>query len=137
MKILLDENITPMAKSTLIKYGHDVIHIRDIFEAGLSDDSVFAFALKEKRAVITINGKDFIVYIPPVKPNSKYYGLIWFRNFSVTKKNCEQVMDTIGQYFEYKESIVDKYYSVKKNNEVYKITQRYPQEQNVLMIRKA
>lgn len=128
MRILLDENITPMAKTTLSNYGHDVIHILDKFDAGLSDEKVFEFALKDRRAIITINGKDFVVYIPPQAPAVKHYGLIWFRSFQVTRKNCEHIMNIIGQYFEDKESIINSYYTVRKNGEAYEIALRYPKE---------
>lgn len=131
MRILLDENITPLAKKTLSNYGHDVIHILDKFDAGLSDDEVFAFALNDKRAIITINGKDFVVYIPPQAPDVKHYGLIWFRSFQVTRKNCEHIMNIIGQYFETKESIINSYYAVRKNGEAYEIALRYPKEKVV------
>lgn len=40
MKVLLDENITPKSISVLEKYGHDVIHVLDRFDAGKSDEGV-------------------------------------------------------------------------------------------------
>lgn len=65
MKILLDENITQKSILVLEKYGHDVIHVLDRFSAGRSDEEVFQLALQEQRAMITLNGKDFIIFIPP------------------------------------------------------------------------
>lgn len=65
MKILLDENITRKSISVLERYGHDVIHVRDRFSPGRSDNEFFQLALQEKRGLITLNGKDFIIFIPP------------------------------------------------------------------------
>ena len=61
MKVLLDENITQKSIPILEKYGHDVIHVLDRFNAGKSDEDVFQLALKEQRALITLNGKDLTV----------------------------------------------------------------------------
>lgn len=75
MKILLDENITQKSISVLEKYGHDVIHVLDRFDAGRNDEDVFWLAMKEKRALITLNGKDFVVFIPPRTETALHYGL--------------------------------------------------------------
>ena len=92
MKILLDENITQKSIPVLEKYGHDVIHVLDRFSAGKSDDEVFQLALQEKRALITLNGKDFIIFIPPLTELTLHYVLIWLRGFQVTNKSYESVM---------------------------------------------
>lgn len=56
MKILLDENITHKSIAVLEKYGHDVIHVLNRFEAGKSDKDVFQLALEEQRALIKDKG---------------------------------------------------------------------------------
>ena len=66
MKVLPDVNITQKSISVLERYGHDVIHVLQRFDAGRNDEDVFRLALQEKRALITLNGKDFIVFIPPI-----------------------------------------------------------------------
>lgn len=115
MKVLLDENITQKAIPVLEKYGHDVIHVLDRFQAGKSDKEVFKLALNEQRALITLNGKDFIVLIPPRTDLDLHYGLIWLRGFQVTKKTYEDVMNVIGLFLKNKgESIKNTYYMVKK-----------------------
>lgn len=127
MKVLLDENITAKSISVLEKYGHDVIHVLDRFDAGKSDESVFSLALEEKRALITLNGKDFVVLIPPRAELKWHYGLIWLRGFHVTKKTYESVMDVIGLFLKGKgDSIANTYYAVKKKGDSYEIFQRYP-----------
>ncbi len=87
MKVLLDENITQKPIPVLEKYGHDVIHVLNRFRAGESDEDVFRLALKEKRALITLNGKDFVILIPPRAELELHYGLIWLRGFQVTNSN--------------------------------------------------
>ena len=96
MKVLLDENITTKSVPVLEKYGHDVVHVLHRFEAGRSDEDVFQLALQEERALITLNGKDFVVFIPPRTEHTLHYGLIWLRGFLVTNKSYESVMDTIS-----------------------------------------
>ncbi|GFI37751.1 hypothetical protein IMSAGC015_01939 [Lachnospiraceae bacterium] len=75
MKVLLDENITPKSISVLEKYGHDVIHVLDRFDAGKSDEGVLGLALEEKRALITLNEKDFVVLIPPKTEMALWFDL--------------------------------------------------------------
>ena len=127
MKVLLDENITQKSISVLEKYGHDVIHVLDRLDAGKSDENVFSLALKEKRTLITLNGKDFVVLIPPRAELKWHYGLIWLRGFHVTKKTYESCMDVIGLFLKSKgDSMANTYYAVKKKGDSYEIVQRYP-----------
>lgn len=127
MKILLDENITQKSILVLEKYGHDVIHVLDRFQAGKSDEDVFKLALKEQRVLITLNGKDFIILIPPVRELTLHYGLIWLRGFQVTNKNYESVMDVIGEFLKNKgNSIVNTYYTMRKKENSYELIQRFP-----------
>lgn len=127
MKILLDENITRKSISVLERYGHDVIHVRDRFSPGRSDHEVFQLALQEKRGLITLNGKDFIIFIPPQTELALHYGLIWLRGFQVTKKSYEDVMELIGSFLWRKGgNIENRYYAMKKKGDTYEIVQRYP-----------
>lgn len=126
MKLLLDENITVRAKKVLEEYGHDVIHILERCNPGESDEGVFALATEEKRALITLNGKHFIILIPPMKDVSKHYGLIWLRGFQVTKQNYEKVMGVIGHFLATRDNIEDLYYAVRQKDNSFEVAQRYP-----------
>lgn len=127
MKILLDENITRKSIAILEKYGHDVIHVLDRFDAGRNDKDVFQLALKEQRALITLNGKDFVVFIPPRTDLTLHYGLIWLRGFQVTNKSCREVMSTIGDFLKEKgDFIKNTYYAMKKRGDSYEMIQRFP-----------
>ncbi len=127
MKVLLDENITTKSVPVLEKYGHDVIHVLHRFEAGRSDEDVFQLALQEERALITLNGKNFVVFIPPRTERTLHYGLIWLRGFLVTNKSYENVMDTIGFFLKNKgDSIKNTYYNMRKKGDSYELIQRFP-----------
>lgn len=134
MKVLLDENITQKSIPVLEKYGHDVIHVLNRFEAGKRDEDVFALALKEQRALITLNGKDFVVFIPPRTKLALHYGLIWLRGFQVTNKSYEGVMEIIGAFLNNKgDSIKNTYYAMKKKDDSYEIVQRFPKTTKMLV----
>lgn len=128
MKILLDENIMPKSKIILEQYGHDVIHVLDRFCAGKTDNQVFQLAVNEKRALVTLNGKDFIVFIPPLTNIEKHYGLVWLRGFQVTNKTYIKIMEVIGDFLKNKGDIIENtYYAVRKKADSYEVIQRYPQ----------
>lgn len=127
MKVLLDENITQKSVIVLKKYGHDVIHVLDRLNPGESDEDVFQLALREKRALVTLNGKDFIVFIPPQTDLVLHYGLIWLRGFQVTNKSYERIMDIIGDFLKSKgDNIANTYYAMKRREDSYEIVQRFP-----------
>ena len=41
-------------------FGHNILTVQEAENTGLSDESVLAFATSQKRAVITLNRRDFI-----------------------------------------------------------------------------
>ncbi len=68
---------------------------------------------RKKRALITLNGKDFVFMILPRTELQLHYGLIWLRGFQVTKKIYESVMDVIGLFLKRKGvSIANTYYGM-------------------------
>lgn len=134
MKVLLDENITQKSIKILEKYGHNVIHVLDRLEPGKSDDDVFALALLEKRALITLNGKHFIVFIPPQTDLVLHYGLVWLRGFQVTNKSYEEIMNMLGEFLLNKgNDIANTYYAMKRKENSYEIIQRFPKSSKMLV----
>lgn len=134
MKVLLDENITQKSINILEKYGHNVIHVLDRFDAGESDEDVFGLALREKRALITLNGKHFIVFIPPQTNLVQHYGLIWLKGFQVTNKSYEEIMNMIGEFLLNKgNDIANTYYAMKRKENSYEIIQRFPKSLKMLV----
>ena len=61
MKLLLDENLSPLVALTLAKEdGIDACHVRDRAMLGWEDPEVFERAFKEDRIVVTCNVEDFL-----------------------------------------------------------------------------
>ena len=108
-------------------YGHDVIHVLDRFNPGENDENVFRLALKEHRTLITLNGKHFIIFIPPMAELNLHYGLIWLRGFQVTNKSYKNIMSVIGEFLGNKGGFIkNTYYMVKKKGDTYEVSRRYP-----------
>lgn len=63
MRWLLDEMLPPAACRELAKLGHDAVSVRDVGLAGLEDDCVFDFAVRERRIVVTENFADYAALI--------------------------------------------------------------------------
>ncbi len=61
-RLYSNENFPLPAVEELRKLGYDVLTIQETGKAGeaLSDESVLAFSIKKKRAILTINRKHFI-----------------------------------------------------------------------------
>ena len=61
MKLLLDENLSPMVAVALAKEdGVDACHVRDRALLGYGDPEVFQRAFEEDRIVVTSNVNDFV-----------------------------------------------------------------------------
>lgn len=61
-RLYADENFARSAVETLRELGHDVVtpYERGYANQSIADDAVLAFAVSERRAVLTFNRKDFI-----------------------------------------------------------------------------
>ncbi len=53
MRLLLDENLSPLLVDFLAAAGHDVVHVRDLGMAGARDEVVLATAETSKRTLIS------------------------------------------------------------------------------------
>jgi predicted nuclease of predicted toxin-antitoxin system len=71
MKILADENITTRVCEYLYECGIDIVRISDIAK-GSSDDEVMHLAIKDKRALLTLD-KDFFKHFRKID----HHGIIW------------------------------------------------------------
>ena len=59
-KLLLDEGFPPRWYFPRLNERFDVKHIKDDFrKIGLPDTEVYAYAVQEKRLIVTYNAKDF------------------------------------------------------------------------------
>lgn len=60
LRFLIDENLTPMLASWLTgTLGFDAVHVNDVGLRGASDPAVLAYAVAERRVVMTSNADDF------------------------------------------------------------------------------
>jgi|GEM_PF-2331622 len=133
MKILLDENVMPKAKEILVSMKHEAELSIDVVGAGASDEEVFKHACENRYALITHNGKDFIVFIPPVCINNCHFGFIWLK-CEVTNRNCDTIFAKIGKFLTERKSITDQYFSVKFNRSTSEVNidLRYPKQNNII-----
>lgn len=75
MRFYLNENFPLMVVKYLRDLGHDVLTTLDAGQAnqGIPDDEVLAYSVENKRAVITLNRKDFIKLH---KQNNEHCGIV-------------------------------------------------------------
>jgi predicted nuclease of predicted toxin-antitoxin system len=53
MRILLDENLSPILRDLLVNAGHDVVHVRDLELVSAPDEVVMDRAAAENRVLIS------------------------------------------------------------------------------------
>ena len=61
IRLLLDEDVRPLVAETLRQRGFDARHVDEIKRSGLSDQEQLAFAVKQRRAFLTHNIRDFVL----------------------------------------------------------------------------
>ena len=59
MRLILDEMISPLAAEKLRVKGHDVVAATEVGLRQMADAELFAWAVRERRAVVTVNYEDF------------------------------------------------------------------------------
>jgi predicted nuclease of predicted toxin-antitoxin system len=76
MKFLIDNALSPQVALGLQEAGYDAIHVRDIGLATAKDESIFAFAGKENRIIVSADTDFGALSARRQKPNPS---LILFR----------------------------------------------------------
>ncbi len=63
-RLYADEQFPRIVVELLRNLGHDILTVQEAGKAnqGISDEEVLAFAIRENRAVLTINRSDFIQF---------------------------------------------------------------------------
>lgn len=89
MKVILDADIPHSFLFGLKNKGYDVVDVRDISKAALSDEEIFALACKEKRILIT-RDLDFsnILRYPPKESS----GIIVLRTYLLPKEDMFKII---------------------------------------------
>lgn len=77
MKIVIDENVSYGVVERLRMSGHDVIAISEIPERGISDEDVYALALREEAVLVT---RDYHFTNPVRFAAEKTNGIIYIRH---------------------------------------------------------
>jgi|GEM_PF-3614576 len=78
VKILIDENLS---HKLIEKFDNSLFDLKAMTkepDRGITDDKVLEKAILEQRALLTHNGKDFIVLVP-TKGETDHYGLFWLK----------------------------------------------------------
>lgn len=78
LKLYLNENISWRIAKSLREYGYDVISSHDAEMDQADDPTQFAFAVEQRRAVVTNNFRDFIALDEAYAAQGKsHYGIIF------------------------------------------------------------
>ena len=90
--------------------GHDVLTVQEAGNTGLSDPEVLEFAIKNTRAVLTQNRRDFIKLH---SQNSNHLGII----ICTDDRNLERLADRINQAIIKEETLINKLVRVNRPQE--------------------
>ena len=60
-RLFLDEDVHLLLAETLRQRGFDVRHVIELNRSGLSDSEQLAFAVKQGRAILTHNVRDYVL----------------------------------------------------------------------------
>jgi predicted nuclease of predicted toxin-antitoxin system len=61
IRLLIDEDVRPLLAETLRQRGFDARHVDELKRSGLSDAEQLAFAVKQRRAIVTHNIRHYVI----------------------------------------------------------------------------
>jgi Domain of unknown function (DUF5615) len=95
VRLLLDEHYSPEIARQLRKQGHDVVAVPERADlVGLGDEELLRRMVRERRAIMTNNVKDFVVLAGRMAVvNDQHYGLLFPSDRSMPKRS-----DAIGRF---------------------------------------
>jgi predicted nuclease of predicted toxin-antitoxin system len=77
LKLLLDEHLSPAIADQLRARGHNVVTVAEAGLAGMTDERVLAWAVREQRAVVTNNIRDFrLLHADSLRASSPHFGIV-------------------------------------------------------------
>jgi predicted nuclease of predicted toxin-antitoxin system len=77
LRLLLDEHLSPAIAEQLRARGQDVVTVVEAGLAGMTDERVLAWAVREGRAVVTNNIRDFrVLHADSLKTRSRHCGIV-------------------------------------------------------------
>lgn len=78
MRLLLDEQLSPRIAEQLKAGSHDIVSAAEAGLAGIPDEQVLSAAVRDWRAVVTNNIKDFRpLHADYLKTNATHYGIVF------------------------------------------------------------
>lgn len=84
LKLFPDEDIHTGLSHALRQRGFDVVHAQDLKRKGKSDNEQLAFAVHEKRCLMTFNVRDFVnLHNQYVEENREHWGIIVSRQMPI------------------------------------------------------
>ena len=100
MRLLLDEQSSPVVADQLRARGHDVMAVVEVGLAGLDDPRVLAWAVTDRRAVVTNNIKDFRpLHSTYLTMGTAHYGIVLVRTpkYSLRRDGLGPVIAALHQ----------------------------------------
>lgn len=77
IRLLIDEDVRPLLAATLRQRGIDAQHVDELKRSGLSDLDQLAFAVKERRAIVTHNIRHYVLLDREYRANGQsHYGIL-------------------------------------------------------------
>jgi predicted nuclease of predicted toxin-antitoxin system len=101
-RLYADEQFPKAVSQLLRDMGHEILTVQEAGNAnlGISDEDVLSFAIRDERAVITLNRQDFIKLH---RANSKHFGIVVCTN----DPNRPQMANRIDQAIAIQKSLRD------------------------------
>ena len=84
LKLFLDEDIHAGLAHALRQRGFDVVHAQDLERKGRSDNEQLAFAVREKRCLVSFNVRDFVLlHNLYAEQNKTHWGIVVSRQLPI------------------------------------------------------
>jgi len=84
LKLFLDEDIHAGLAHALRQRGFDVVHAQDLKRKGKTDIDQLAFAVQEKRCLMTFNIRDFVMlHNQYAEQNKEHWGIIVSKQMTI------------------------------------------------------
>jgi len=86
IRLYLDEMIPVVLAVVLRQYGYDVLAAKEAGMSGKSDEDQLAFAVSNRRAIITFNIRDFVfLHQSWLSGGTKHFGIIVSPEIRISK----------------------------------------------------
>ena len=100
MRLLIDENLSSRLCEQLRAKGHDVVGACEAELAGKDDAAVLAWAVAERRAVVTNNIHDFrLLHASYLTTSARHYGIVLVssRRFSLSRAGLGALVNALDR----------------------------------------